>query len=264
MERHQVAYVIGYEAGSLPKRTRPCFISDPKEAPRLVWNEYCSSSLPKYLIGCKDKVGVVVKGCDGRALVELLKERQVNRENVVVVAPDCPGILRASGTGKGSDEILARYCERCISPVSPLFDIRVTTGEKTRVGTPDIHGKNAKGAPQETVSWSEEFQNCVKCLGCIKACPLCYCTECSLDGSLPSLVSKLRIPQELWTFHLVRAMHMAGRCVDCGACEAACPVGIPLTELYRRLNEEVERLFGYVPGLSLESKPPVEFPRPSR
>ena len=32
-------------------------------------------------------------------------------------------------------------------------------------------------------------------------------------------------------WHLVRAMHLAGRCINCGYCAEACPVGIPLNRL---------------------------------
>jgi ferredoxin len=236
-------------------------VSTPQDAARLVWNEHCTASLPKYLIGIKDKVGIVTKGCDGRAIVELIKDKQVDRDKVVIIAPVCLGVKRALGTSK--EEVLADYCERCSDRTSPISDILIP-GSPSEKGAAQRSTSDAKaGKPSKRgTPWMEEFQRCTKCLACIRACPLCYCTECELDGSMPSLVSKLRIPSELSTFHLVRAMHMAGRCVGCGACEAACPVDIPLTDLYSRVNEEVERILGYVPGIDVNSTPPVELPRP--
>lgn len=61
-------------------------------------------------------------------------------------------------------------------------------------------------------------------------------------------------------FHLGRAMHLAGRCVGCGACDRACPVDIPLRALNTKLACETRDLFGVVAGLSMDQKPPlVEF-----
>jgi formate hydrogenlyase subunit 6/NADH:ubiquinone oxidoreductase subunit I len=63
------------------------------------------------------------------------------------------------------------------------------------------------------------------------------------------------VPPEVPLFHLIRAVHMAGRCIDCGLCEDACPVDIPLRLLYRKSNEIVKDLFGYETGLSQEQPP---------
>jgi Na+-translocating ferredoxin:NAD+ oxidoreductase RnfC subunit len=39
-------------------------------------------------------------------------------------------------------------------------------------------------------------------------------------------------------------MHLAGRCVNCGECARACPMGIPLNLLTQRLFEVIEKTFG--------------------
>ena len=255
-----MAYVIGYEEGSTSHRTRPCFVRSPEDTTRLVWNQYCSANLAKYLLGRKETVGVVAKGCDGRSIVELIKENQVDRSKVVIIAPTCPGVVQNPGLGGEGPEQLASYCERCRGRNSPIFDFEIAVRWDPEKESGGVGDKTAYH--REAIDWASEFQRCIKCLACIKSCPLCYCTECELDGSLQSLVSKLRIPAELPTFHLVRAMHMAGRCTDCGACEAACPVGLPLAELYSQVNKEVERLLGYVPGLDIQATAPIELPKP--
>ena len=48
---------------------------------------------------------------------------------------------------------------------------------------------------------------------------------------------------------------MAGRCIDCGLCEDACPSNIPLRLLYREVNEIVSDIFDYRPGEGLEQSP---------
>ena len=45
---------------------------------------------------------------------------------------------------------------------------------------------------------------------------------------------------------------MAGRCIDCGLCEEACPVDIPLRLLYRKVNQIVA---DYRPGSGPEQSP---------
>jgi len=59
------------------------------------------------------------------------------------------------------------------------------------------------------------------------------------------------------TFHLIRAMHMATRCVACRQCELVCPAHIPLTVLYDLIRRDVETLLGYVPGADIAAAPPL-------
>jgi formate dehydrogenase subunit beta len=56
---------------------------------------------------------------------------------------------------------------------------------------------------------------------------------------------------------VMRAFHLAGRCVACDACEAACPMDIPLSKLNRKLAREVEALFGYRTGDDPGTAPPL-------
>ncbi len=109
--------------------------------------------------------------------------------------------------------------------------------------------------PQEDrfMKWMYEFQKCIRCYGCRNICPVCYCEECSLES--PDLVEKGPLPPEVPLFHLLRATHMAGRCIDCGLCEEACPVDIPLRLLYRKVNSIVKDLFDYDAGVTMTLPP---------
>ena len=80
---------------------------------------------------------------------------------------------------------------------------------------------------------------------------MCFCKECSLEH--PDLMSTGTVPPDT-IFQLVRAVHMAGRCIDCGLCEENCPADIPLRVLYKKGNDLVKDLFDYEMG-SPESGP---------
>lgn len=250
LENRVVELVVGYERYG--KSVRPCFISKPEEAGRLVWSPECWFNLAKYLRSLRGRrVGVVAKGCDGRSIVELVNENQVDRGSIVVVAVECTGVNRPVKYGStGAVSIPAEYCGRCVSRVSPVADYLVKADGQ---GSPE----ESPGATVHASDWLSLFAKCLKCLACVKACPLCYCTECSIEGFKPDLVHRLRDSMELFSFHLTRALHMAGRCVECGACESACPVEIPLTRLYHELNDWFRENYSYVPGSRIGEAPPA-------
>jgi ferredoxin len=78
-----------------------------------------------------------------------------------------------------------------------------------------------------------------------------------VDGSQPQWVGKSTNLADTMVFHLVRAFHLAGRCVDCGACEHACPVGVDIRKLNRKLQKDMKDLFSHEAGLSLEEVSPL-------
>jgi Fe-S oxidoreductase len=51
---------------------------------------------------------------------------------------------------------------------------------------------------------------------------------------------------------------MAGRCIDCGLCEEACPVAIPLRTLYRKVREIVKEHFDFLPGEERDGTSPIQ------
>ena len=85
---------------------------------------------------------------------------------------------------------------------------------------------------------------------------MCYCEECIAEKAKPMRWSSKSVDRSNNAFfHLIRAMHMVGRCIDCGECERVCPMDIPLRKLYRKLEKEVKKLYGYEAGLSSEDVP---------
>ncbi len=56
-------------------------------------------------------------------------------------------------------------------------------------------------------------------------------------------------------FQATRIIHVAGRCVDCGECERACPVKIPLRSLTKKMEEIIYELFHYKAGTDKDAPP---------
>ena len=98
---------------------------------------------------------------------------------------------------------------------------------------------------------------CLRCYACRNVCPLCYCKECVFDQHDPRWVSPAAAVASNRSFHLIRAYHLAGRCVDCGECERACPVGIPLRSINGKAAKVVEESFRFRAGLNPQAKSPL-------
>jgi ferredoxin len=98
--------------------------------------------------------------------------------------------------------------------------------------------------------WLSQFDRCIRCYACRQVCPSCTCQSCLYERD-DSLWVSLNIElNEVRTFHLGRAFHLAGRCVGCDECERVCPMKIPIGLLNRKLVKEVEATLGYKAGIA--------------
>jgi formate dehydrogenase subunit beta len=262
LEQEKVTCVIGYER-SARGVVRPAHIYDADDVDRLIWDEDCNLDLVTYLHNYKHppgrgvpipKVAVVVRPCDARALNLLLHEQQIKRENVKVIGLTCAGT-----TIRGQ---LRTACQFCSERVPVIYDVLIESDDEIQVPTvPDDYAdvqEMDSWTPQERLAyWAREFDRCIRCYACRQACPGCYCYECVAEQVDPHWTSiALDLPEKHF-FHVMRAFHLAGRCVECDACEAVCPMDIPLSKLNRKLAKEVEALFGYRTGDDPETAPPL-------
>jgi formate dehydrogenase subunit beta len=287
-----VEMVIGFRAGTVPMMNEPHFAKTPAEAQKLVWDSHCGINLANYLTDRKEKIGVVAKGCDSRNIVTHIIENKIKREQLVIIGVPCKGMvdkrkiamkcpgeitevletatgLTAKGNGFSQNfekkDVLQHNCSLCIHRNPVIHDEMVGAPVEEQQGVDryaDVRSLEAMTPAQRWKYFDDLLAPCMRCYACRNACPLCYCPTCFVDEARPQWVGKSQDPNDVRTFHFLRAYHCAGRCTDCGACERACPVGINMRTFTKKLEKDCLDLFGWEAGLNPEVRPPLDVYRP--
>jgi formate dehydrogenase subunit beta len=262
--------LIGHTEGTLPFRSRPCFVYGADEAQELVWNRYCSNNLAVYLPGLfkvsprqreqkpPPRVGIVAKGCEIRSIMNLAQENQIVLDNVTIIGMPCQGMLVASKAERNreanEEDLLVEACVECAIPIAEGADI-VIEGEARQPYTGSVSRVKAFSARPAEERWryfEKELAKCIKCYACRQACPNCYCPVCFAEQAKPRWTAPGNDSADIMLYHIGRIFHQAGRCVNCDACVQACPVGIDLRTLTQKVTEDVMELFDYGPRESLK------------
>lgn len=230
----------------------PTLITDPVEADSLFFGDGCVHNLLSFIDRTwKGKTGLLLKGCDGRTFVQLLAEGELEREDFHVLGIVCPGLEEDGGP--------VPKCDLCRANTPPVYNILVhSDGVEIRdepITDEELDSLDAAPREERFAFFREHFDRCIRCYACRDVCPLCYCRECVTEKTSPQWVEVSVKPSSNAYWNLIRAYHLAGRCVDCGECDRACPVDIPLRLLNRKLSGIVGEFFGYVPGTSTEATP---------
>lgn len=243
----EVKLVIGYTGGTTSDRRRPVFVSSSADVDRLVLDSLCIANLSGYLVtegllSDEKRVAVFLRPEGIRSINILAAENQLNPDQVVIFGFEPAGNdIRSLEGGNALD----------------FSDFVVSLSESNAVSDSDpVIEKLEKMSPQERFSfWQDEFAKCIKCYACRQACPMCYCRRCIVDCNQPQWINTS--PHTLGNFewNIIRAFHLAGRCVECGNCDRACPVNIPLRLVNRRMAIESRESFNHFAGLSMTQEP---------
>ncbi len=282
------------------------------------------------LTGHKPKLGLVLRACEIRALVELVKFQQASLDNALIIGIDCLGAYPVADwqatpdPGQVLEQMLAQApsgdlapvtglafreaCSICEQPLPEGPHVALTLGlvgveagqlyvraredlAQALELTPGEAPAGRKAATDKLVAARTrardeafaalraqvnsmegllaEFSSCIRCYNCMTNCPICYCRECIFRTPTFEHESQLyfqwaerkgtvRLLPDTLLFHLTRLNHMATSCVGCGVCTEACPVDIPVGRLFRSVGQQVQAIFDYHPGRSLDEAAPVQ------
>ncbi len=256
LKEGKVEMVIGFTQGTIPMTSKPYMARTPEQTENFIWDKHCTLNLANYITGRKEKIGIIAKGCDSRNIVNHIVENKISRDQLYIIGVPCTGMA-----DKHNPDELRDNCATCTHRNPVIFDIMAAEPvEEQKLDDPfaDVKAIEAMDKDAKWGHFQDLLSNCVRCYACRNACPLCYCPTCFVDESAPQWVGKGQNKTDIQTFHFLRAFHCAGRCTDCGACEAACPMDIHVRAFTRKLNKDALDLFGWEAGLDMTKRPPLD------
>lgn len=237
-ENKKVNLFIGYTED---KRydAMPIFITSTDEIGNLVFNENCKQNLATYIhkneVKKFGKIAILANYPAIRTILQLSAENQIKEGDIILI------IVPQNETPKLLEKFddMATYVKQ--NPPSPTQQILEKIEEIENMNRED-----------RWKFWIDELSSCIKCYACRSACPLCYCTQCTVECNQPQWIPNSTTAQGNFEWHLMRMMHLAGRCISCGECTRACPMEIPLTLLNAKMNQFILKTFGQKAGYSPE------------
>jgi len=237
LESSEVNMIIGYGEGTMGK-TRALFVVKPEDSVKLIFDSRCVQNLAAYVtkaeVKDKGRIAIAATLPVMRSLIQLASEFQVSDNNLLVLGITPESKLAEFGKLSEVETFIQQY------------QIGIDTRYKEKLDKLD------KMTPAERWNfWIDELAPCFKCYACRAACPMCYCSRCTVDFNQPQWIPVPSHKLGNLEWHIMRAVHLTGRCIDCDACFNACPLGIPLNLLTKKMIEDVKANFGgYQPSLN--------------
>lgn len=287
-----VQQVLAWQPGEFLYDSSPATFRTKEDCKNITYNEFCHANLSKYLIEATRnyiKTAVFVKPCDTYGVNQLIKDNRVKREFVYAVGTPCSGMIdikkiKAMGA-KGIKEVVCRgnmvivktvYGDKEYQKADAIFDKCVRCKGNSyaicdeeldeKMTVPHFEGDlfaevkqiEAMSPEERFAFWQQELSKCIRCNACRDVCPACSCEQCIFDKAGTPVAGKAYADEvEESMFHIIRAFHVAGRCVGCGECARVCPQGVKLGLLNLKFIKDINEFYGpYQAGADSTTKAP--------
>ena len=244
----KVAKVLGWRSRPTLKRTSPDWFENAAELKDLAAppaGVHVVRLCDEPVLANEPKLGVIARPRELASLNVLTQEHALDPEQVTVFELDKDGKYLKTGTLQElSGEVAAAFPEGQVVGHSP------ETMQK-------LAEFMQKPREERFAFWKEVSQHCLHCYACRQACPICHCKKCYVEKNQPQWFPTAADGMGNLSWLIVRAFHLAGRCIGCGACQTACPADIPLNLLNAALAKSSLDNFAYQAGVD-PAAPPLQ------
>ncbi len=233
---NKVQLVVGFEKGTANK-VRPAFFTKPEDIDKLIYNEFCIHNIALYLKKdiCQKATSIAITANPNvvRSILQLASENQIAEEKIKIIGISFEGKCVGLLDFKAAEEF-AKTQPKGLKPEDKIL----------------IEKIQAMPLEERFNYWVEAFSPCIKCYACRASCPMCYCGKCNVETNNPQWIPVASHKYGNLEWHIMRAMHLAGRCINCGECNRSCPVDIPLNILSYMLSDFIIEEFNSEAGMS--------------
>ena len=235
----KVKAVVGWTRNQTLRLPRLTWAAKPEEAAAFIAPGLATGNLARALknpsLHGVEPLGMVVRPAELRALNVLCQEKHIASDKLVLFAFDAGGKYLGPLDWNAAQQALLPKSDGQVAGFAPEI-------------LKQLDELMAKPPAERWAFWRGQFERCLKCYACRQTCPLCNCEQCLADKNQPQWFPTAADGPGNLAWHIVRAFHFAGRCIGCGACQDACPAGLPINVLGAGLARSALKHFGHVAG----------------
>ncbi len=249
MAAGKVKVVVGWVRNTTLSRPRPVWVAS-AEAAKFLTQPGDSGNLARMIKNPQLRpvgpIGIVARTTEMMALNVLIQEAQLDPANVVIFA------VMPDGKFLGTMDM---------AQVAALIgeQVKNVPADQPAGFSPETHKLldelMAKTPAERWQFWAEQSAKCIRCYACRGSCPMCNCEQCFAEKNQPQWFPTAADGPGNFAWQAFRAFHLAGRCVGCGACQDACPAGIPLNVLGAAMARSSLKHFGHRAGVDPKAVP---------